>query len=325
MNYRIQYRKYGRRFRKPFITAGYARDHREGILVKMVDEEGKVGFGEVAPLKGFAVESLADAERWLISLEGKLDIGKREIPHGLPCCRFAISGALAWITDELEISECKELPTACLLPAGEDSIRVQEERRQEGYLTYKWKIGVGKLDDELDVCEKLVHRGTLRLDANGGLSTKELAAWLEIISKYKGVEFLEQPLPPGQWKVAQEMAEECGLCDKIALDEEVTTLEQIRKIQSEGFVGKIVMKSAMAGWMNEAIGKTAIHSSALETAVGKETALRLAIHSPYVLGFGVSDLFEEDDLELHPSGPKITVGKIGTSEFERIWEKISDC
>jgi hypothetical protein len=44
--------------------------------------------------------------------------------------------------------------------------------------------------------------------------------------------------------------------------------------------------------------------------------------SARAIGFGVSELFPEDGLDLHDAGPRIKVGTIGTSEMQEIWERI---
>ena len=63
-------------------------------------------------------------------------------------------------------------------------------------------------------------------------------------------------------------------------------------------------------------------SSALETSIGREAALRLAIGAKHAIGFGVKNLFEEDGLDLHDTGPQIAVGRIGLGEMLEIWELI---
>ena len=288
----------------------------------MEDAEGRIGYGEVAPIAGFGVESLEDAEAWLQSLKGKWI---EDVPKKLPCCGFALSGALAWISGNLGLIETKSLETAGLLPSGESSISTQEALIARGFKTFKWKIGVGKTEEELKIAENLVSKGKLRLDANGSLNKACLEKWLQWIQKTENIEFIEQPLSPGNWRTAQEMAKKMGMEKKIALDEEVATNEQIARMLENGFEGKVVIKSALTGWIEGEQLKDAIHSSALETAVGKETALRLAVGSTHAVGFGVGDLFEEDELESHSSGPQISVGSIGTEEFEKVWETISSC
>lgn len=324
--YSIQYKKYQRHFRKPLQTASQTWAIREGMVLRMEDGDGRIGFGEVAPVLGFGVENLSDAEAWLQSLGGICEPGASRVPDSLPCCQFAISGALGWIHGdfELEGGPC-EMETAGLLPAGEAAITQQEQMLAEGYRVFKWKIGVGAVKQELEIAETLAQRGRVRLDANGGLDETSMVEWFKFMQENDNIEFLEQPLPVGEWQGVQELAEKFGLGERVALDEEVATREDIRKMRNEGWSGLFVIKSALAGWIGEERFKEAIHSSALETGIGKEVALRLAVGSEHCLGFGVGKLLEEDGLDLHTHRSRIAVGQIGVEEMQNIWERISSC
>lgn len=325
MTYQIQHRKYARRFRKPLQTGSQTWEFREGIIIRLEDSMGNVGFGEVAPIAGFQVEKLEEAEEWLGQLKGCWDRDQEMVPRDLPCCGFAISSALGWIEGIFEIGKIQEKETAGLLPAGHAALGVQVERKRDGFETFKWKIGVGKLEDELKIAKELAKSGKIRLDANGSLKEGELTEWISMLEASQNLEVLEQPLSPGNWQKAQELADQKNVAHKIALDEEVTTSDQFEKVRDAGFRGKFVVKSALAGWITKERWKDAIHSSALETAIGKETALRLAVDSKECLGFGVGELFEEDGLELHSKTSKIEVGAIGIPEMEKIWARIKNC
>lgn len=322
MTYQIQYKKYRRRFREPLQTGAQRITYREGIILKLRDAEGELGFGEVAPIRGFSLETLADAENWLQQLGEKWE--GNPVPEQLPCCGFAISGALRWLSGGFDIGETIALETASLLPAGAGALDESSRKLREGFRTFKWKVGVKNLHTEQEIACELANSGNLRLDANGSFSKDELKQWCQFISENENIEFIEQPLPPGHWQAAQAIAEQMNQANKVALDEEVTTVSQIAKIQNAGFKGKLVMKSALAGWISEIPDQNLIHSSALETAIGKETALRLALESQNCLGFGVGELFEDDGLDLHDTGPLIQVGQVGIQVMEEIWERIGN-
>ena len=94
MRLKLEVRRYRRHLKKPLYTGNGALTERNGILIRIEDAEGKVGFGEAAPLKWFGTESFQDAFSFLnawgneISPEAWL-----EVPMSLPCCRFAFDSA----------------------------------------------------------------------------------------------------------------------------------------------------------------------------------------------------------------------------------------
>ena len=324
--YSIQYKKYQRHFRKPLQTASQTWAIREGLIVRLEDDEGRIGLGEVAPVLGFGVETLGDAEEWLQNLGGSWAPGEMGVPESLPCCQFAISGALGWSHGDFDLAGgvC-EMETAGLLPSGEAAIDRQKGMLAEGYGVFKWKIGVGEVEQEMEIAEALVKQGRIRLDANGGLDEREMGEWFQFLQENEGIEFLEQPLAVGEWRRAKDLAEEFGVGKRVALDEEVSRGGDIQRLRAEGWPGIFVVKSALAGWIGKERFAEAVHSSALETSIGKETALRLAVGSPYSLGFGVGELLEEDGLDFHPNRCRIPVGHIGVMEMQNVWERISSC
>lgn len=321
MRYQLQLRKYARPFKRPLETAAGCWEAREGIIVRLEDEEGRVGFGEVAPLPAFGSERLGDARDWLASLGGKWEDGM-VVPGELGCCGFAVSGALRWLEGKFEKEDRgATLETAALLPTGEAALARQEELLARGYQVFKWKVGIGSMGQEMEIAHELASKGKLRLDGNMGLG-EDLERWLEWMAGEADVEFMEQPWPTGRWAEVQRLAQIHGVESRMALDEEVTSRKDIRKLREAGWQGLFVLKSALAGAIEEDAGEGVIHSSALETGIGRETALRLAVGSGFAVGFGVGDLFGDNGLELHPAASTITTGLVGTKEMEAIWERI---
>ena len=47
--------------RESVVWNGERRDHREGILLRLTDLEGRTGWGDAAPLPGFSRETLDGA------------------------------------------------------------------------------------------------------------------------------------------------------------------------------------------------------------------------------------------------------------------------
>ena len=308
MNYSLQYKVYRRPFQNALETARGPWHIRKGIVLQLEDAQGNIGFGEIAPIEDFGTESLADAEAFLKNLQGMWD-GK--IPEGLPCCAFGLGCAKGWINDRFSTINAT-LETAALLPAGERAVAVMDEKLAAGFRTFKWKMGVGDPDSEKKIAATLAGRGTLRLDANGGLEIEQAKDWLGFLDTLPGMEYLEQPLPRGRWRECLPLNGQFKT--PVALDEDAA--------DAHDWPGPLVIKPALDGNITATSNRDPIYSSALETSIGREAALRLAMKSARAIGFGVSELFPEDGLDLHDAGPRIKVGTIGTSEMQEIWERI---
>jgi O-succinylbenzoate synthase len=116
------------------------------------------------------------------------------------------------------------------------------------------------------------------------------------------VEFLEQPLPPGQFDAMLEMRTRYST--PIALDESVATLTQLEECYQRGWRGVFVIKAAIAGSPKrlrqfcQDYNIDAVFSSVFESAIARQAALQLAaeLSNPNrAVGFGVNHWFNEDD------------------------------
>ena len=303
MRFRFEHKPYQRAFRKPMETSRGYWERRRGGLIRLENDAGQVGFGEVAPIEAFGTETVEEAFNFLRSLGGEWD---GNIPKGLPCCSFAFKCAQSWISGNFRVAKHK-LGCAALLPAAEAALSAQVEKLSEGYEVFKWKAATREISLELEIASELSARGKLRVDANEGLDPQETRVWLEHLDSLPNVEYLEQPMPRGRWRDCLPLVKEYKT--PIALDEDAPN--------ATGWPGLKIVKPVL-GMMSTGD----VFSSALETSIGKEAALRMAIESDQALGFGVGDLFEEDGLDLHPSGPEIIAGLIGHEEMEAIWKEI---
>ena len=69
---------------------------REGIVLRLENERGRVGFGEVAPIPWFGTETLAEAGNVLRKLGDMVEAAVLEgIDERQGCLRFALASALA--------------------------------------------------------------------------------------------------------------------------------------------------------------------------------------------------------------------------------------
>ena len=191
-----------------------------------------------------------------------------------------------------------------LLPAGEDALSVCQQLipSERSPVTFKWKIGVGSLAEEIEIFHQLIQvlpkTAKLRLDANGGLTFQEACQWLRVADEAGMVEFIEQPLPPPEFERMLELS--VNYATPLALDESVSLLGQLQHCYGRGWGGIFVIKAAIAGYPSRLRqfcrehDIDAVFSSVFETAIGRKAALNLAceLNNPNrAVGFGVDAWF----------------------------------
>ncbi|MBG1260073.1 o-succinylbenzoate synthase [Nostoc commune] len=327
--YRFEFRPYQRRFVRSLTTNYGNWDIREGIILRLTDESGRVGWGEIAPISWFGSETLEQALDFCRQLPREItDEIIFSIPDELPACQFGFESAQEWGETQLIASvlgsEFFSIPNApcpmphaqfysALLPAGEGALNQWETLWQQGYHTFKWKIGVYAIADELEIFESLIHTladfTKLRLDANGGLTYEEAKLWLRTCDNLKAnaelaveIEFIEQPLPVEQFQQMLELS--LSYETAIALDESVATLKQLAACHQQGWRGIFVIKPGIIGspsrlrkFCHEHQIDT-VFSSVFETAIARQAALQLAAElsrNNRAIGFGIDHFFEQEE------------------------------
>jgi O-succinylbenzoate synthase len=247
--YQVAVRRYDRPFRQPLTTHHGGWPGRQGLVVRLVDGDGRVGFGDIAPLAWMGSESLQAAIAFCRDHPQISAAQIDAIPDGLPATQFGLGMA----REQMGQPRSPVPNWACchLLPTGPAALAVRRESGQ----TYKWKIGVAAVAQELELLHQVIMTNPagvrLRLDANGGLTWETAVMWLDTCDRLNAasavpiIEFLEQPLPPSQatdlWRLSDRFT------TPIALDESVARWEQLQAWQQQGWRGVMVVKAAIAG------------------------------------------------------------------------------
>jgi O-succinylbenzoate synthase len=300
----------------PLHTCHGSWTHREGIILRLRDEEGNFGWGEVAPLDWFGTESQQTAWEYCQALTDHCtEAAIASIPDNLPACQFGLEAALETLSHPFSADFGDHRyglgHLSFLLPAGQAALTAWHQPWQTGYRTFKWKIGTAALADELTWFNQLVRQlppiAQLRLDANGGLDWDEACQWLEQCDRilhspelHGQVEFLEQPLPTGQETAT--LALQRRFQTTIALDESVASVCALEALWQQGWRGIFVVKPAIAGSPRRLRRFCRLHpdaqivwSSALETLVARWFILRHLLpgvpQTQRVLGFGTEQWF----------------------------------
>jgi len=323
MLYKFEYRAYQRKFKRPLQTSHGIWDIRSGIILRLIDENNRIGWGEIAPLSWFGSETFEQALDFCHQLPANISEEMIfSISAELPACQFGFESAWENLSQVIENSlflEDKIPKNWCsgLLPTGETALQALPMLWLEGYRTFKWKIGVAAIEEELKIFQQLIQamhnlcdreKAFLRLDANGGLSYSQAKTWLEACDKVKAtpdfsadIEFLEQPLPVTQF---QEMVELNAIyATPIALDESAANLDRIQECYSQGWRGIFVIKPAICGSPSQlrkfcqTHNIDAVFSSVFETKIGRQAALNLATQlslNKRALGFGTDCWFDDN-------------------------------
>lgn len=322
MIYQFNFVPYSRPFKSPLKTYHGIWNVRKGILLRLTDETGEIGWGEIAPLSWFGSETFKQAITFCYQLPLQITTETiLTIPNQLPACQFGFESALTAI--QYPIYDHNHLSFSGLLPSGKQVLEYWKSLYYRGYRTLKWKIGVQPIKEELDIFQKLIHQINetvtvnldinpilLRLDGNGGLTYEMACRWLKMCDFFNSrfshfnavkIEFLEQPLPTAQFHLMLELSHEYST--PIALDESVASFKLLQSCCQQGWPGIFVIKPAIIGSPRKlkkfcnSYSLDLVFSSAFETLIGQTAALQLAAKlslKDRAVGFGVQHCFEGD-------------------------------
>lgn len=329
-------------FRRPYVTARGSITRREMVLLRLRDEEGRVGLGEAVPLSLRGGAALADVVRELEAVTAA-----RPQPEGLAAAaaagapeplsgpaRCAVLTALADLAARVaEVPGASEKPryARCnaTLVAGEPAAVAADAERwaSAGFTTFKLKLGAPGGDDVGQVRavrEAIDPMARIRVDANGAWSVEQATRVLAAIEPFD-VELCEQPVATMEELAAVAAASPIP----IAADESVETLADAERARDLGACSIIGVKLSKVGGVAAAEAIAAVLptflSSALDGPVGIAAAVELAArgetHRPFdeplAHGLATQLLFAEsiaavgcqlfDDVLQMPRGPGLGV------------------
>ena len=148
----------------PFISTFTYLKKREGIIIKIEDEEGNVGLGDCAPLHPFSTETLSTVKEEIHKyLTSSSDIEGHEMTFS-PSLMFAVESA--YLSLMAQQNKCSmnsvilknasdSLPVHALLHGSiEDIIKQIKSATLKGITTFKLKVSQIPLNDVLDYIKK---------------------------------------------------------------------------------------------------------------------------------------------------------------------------
>jgi len=241
---RLTFQEYNLHLRHTFTISRSSRDIEPCIIVEL-EHDGIVGYGEAAPS-----ERYGETPATVISFLQKVDLSQFSDPfrleeilaytHGIEpgntSAKAAIDLALHdWIGRRLNIPlwkmwgfDDRATPTTSFT-IGIDCLDVIEQKVREAqpYPILKIKVGIPNDEEIVRTIRKITDK-VIRVDANEGWVSKELARdkilWLE----EQGVEFVEQPMPANRLDDIAWLREQVHI--PLIADESVLHLSDIPKI-----------------------------------------------------------------------------------------------
>lgn len=322
------------RFKRPAGTSRGVLERKACWYIRLRDEHGCEGLGEVAWVPGL---SPGDAEETEIRLDHFCKLvsrGEMDPDQALPDqpgLRFALETALrnlernekgilfpgAFTRGEMGI------PINGLIWMGEKDFLLEQIRQklEQGFRILKLKVGALDFDTEMEVLRRIRSEFLgrdleIRLDANGAWSPEEAPERLDLLSVYD-IHSIEQPIRAGQTEAMAAICRDAPI--PLALDEELlgvpagkrkALLEGIRPaylILKPGLLGGF---SAAEEWIRlaEDLGTGWWITSALESNVGLNAIAQWTAQLDPELpqGLGTGSLYENNvSSPLEMEGPML--------------------
>ena len=302
---------------RPIATAHGIYTQREGFLVHVAEPPSLYGLGDVAPLPGFSPETVNDAYQQALDLPERIshfcEVTSLAVdspenlssvmadfwsgwPDCVPSLRFGVETALADLAARranlplarwLNPNAASRVPINALL-SDDDPHALAEQvhaRWAAGYRTFKLKAGIGSVARD---CARAaaVHAAApearLRVDVNESWNAGQLCRALEGLQGI-GLEFIEQPFPRGGAASAHTLCRRFEI--KLALDEEVDSMEAAQRLVDQHLCDVLVLKPMILGGIIPCLqiadharerGIDVIYTSSWESDVGVAATLHLA-------------------------------------------------
>jgi len=276
---KLEHSLYEARFRAPFFTSRGTINELQRVCVRLPDDDGATGAGEVTPLPwydGVDVAQVVDAlQAW--HPDGPLPTlpqAAAAIDTALWDLRGRRAGAPVWKL--LGASSAEPVVVNATIAAEDRASAAAQaaQARAAGFTTVKLKVGLG--DDAGRVAAVRAAAGPdmrLRLDANGAWSPEEAVRWLRVFEP-SGIELCEEPVTG-----LEALAWVAGASPvPVALDETAAVPGALERRVADAICLKLARCGGISGLMRDAarareLGYEVYVASTLEGRVGIAAAL----------------------------------------------------
>lgn len=323
MNGKFRTAPYDRVLPRAIVTAHGTYKSRQGVIVRLSDDQGRVGLGDAAPLPGFSRDTFEDLCQGLTQLASGMSGDSLEYvtkfyesSPNLPSLTFGLGTAIEdlnaraldvplshWLNRE----SAPRVAINGLIGDGSAAVIGQRARElwQEGFRVFKVKVAAGKTATDIERILAVIEATPevkLRLDANAGWTVDQASEVLKQIPR-ANIDCVEQPLTIGQIKESRQLCSIHGV--RLALDEEATTVETARSIISQRACEVIVLKPMVLGSFRACflLAQEArerdievIYTSSWESDIGIAATLHLAAAlgtNPPAMGLSTAGMIAE--------------------------------
>jgi len=281
MGLRLDIRPYAFALTRPLQTAAGAWQQRRGWLLRIQDGCGRCGWGEVSPL---TPQRHGRCGRWLTeqrngaaalasvdAVEQLLEGSPAEVAFGLGAALAELQGLVVADGDDAWLAapaSARLLPAGQAMPEALDQLLAQASAQAP--LTVKWKVAAGSAAEEEELLAQLLAAlppwGRLRLDANGGWGMDEAQRWAVRLQREPRLEWLEQPLSPGDLAGHQQLLSAVP----VALDESLRDHPEWRGVWTGWQVRRPVLEGdprPLLRQLQQGVPRLML-STAFETGIG---------------------------------------------------------
>ena len=255
---------------KPLVLRGVTLSERDGLLVKLADENGTEAWGEVSPLPGFSAETRDQAEAQLLSAATQLcdhpapenlenlDGGFEQwlgamnlypsVRHGLETAVLALLANRAGksMARLLHPEPASTFRINGFIAGSAAEVTAQARQLQrDGYRAVKVKVGRGTVAEDIDRTRNVFHeldsRCHLRLDANRVWTVEQAKEFFDGIRDCE-IEYIEDPVSTLS-DLRRLLADGCP---PVAIDEFLTEIEP-DDLAGVGAIAAIILKPTLLG------------------------------------------------------------------------------
>jgi len=315
----ISYTPYTFEFKFEAGTSRGTLTQKKNYFIKIVDNQGNTGVGEVNVLKGLSIDDREDFKENLEKLLKQFQNGvlDENLLNEFPSVRFALetaqkdlAGGGNKIIYPTHFSKGEEtIPINGLIWMGDKTFMLSQiaEKIKNGYACLKMKIGAINFEEELEILRSIRKEFSekdmiLRVDANGAFSPETALEKLKKLSEFQ-LHSIEQPIQAGQYEEMAYLREQSPI--PIALDEELIGIQgyaEKKKLLETLKPLYIILKPALLGgfvkseeWI-ELAEKQQIRwwvTSALEGNIGLNAIAQWTSHLAYKghQGLGTGQLY----------------------------------
>ncbi|GMB68085.1 o-succinylbenzoate synthase [Pectobacterium brasiliense] len=296
---------------------------RDGLIVRLQDGE-RLGWGEIAPLPEFSVETLAEAESAALEQLKSWAAGAEFSDDLPPSVAFGLSCAQAELDQRLpQAADYRKAP----LCSGDPDELFDMLQAMPGEKVAKIKVGLYEAVRDgmiVNVLLEALPDLKLRLDANRSWTRAKADGFARYVapSLRSRIAFLEEPCKTRE--ESREFARETGI--SIAWDESVRDADF--RVEAEPGVSAIVIKPTLVGSLarcqqlvqeTHQSGLTAVISSSIESSLGLTQLARLAhwLTPDTIPGLDTLDLMQAQVIQCWPDS---ALPLLAAEQLDVVWQ-----